>query len=81
MIEDELKAALIDLQEGIEARDGDRVKDRIRFIDQTFVSHRRELDARLKHFLKNRSYQKALAYMQGSTDIPPGRCSGRTDFS
>jgi len=28
-----------------------------------------ELDARLDHFLKNRSYVKALAYLRGDKDV------------
>ena len=81
MIESELKVALEELQTGIGNGDAATIKSRMAFLDQSLETHRRELDSQLKHYLRNRSYTKALDYLNGSTDIPKGRCGGRTDFS
>ncbi|MDQ8202007.1 hypothetical protein [Pelagicoccus sp. SDUM812003] len=76
-----MKADLERLQRGIESGDGDAVKKSIASLDKTLSDHRRAIDPQLKHFLKNRSYQKALMLLNHQTDIPRGRCQGRTDFS
>lgn len=81
MIETQLKEALVGLQDAIGKADAPAIRDRMAFIDGTLQSHRKELDAQLKHYLKNRSYMKALAYLNSESEIPKGRCGGRTDFS
>ena len=78
---EEMKQALVDLQKGIETADAQTIKLRLAFIDDALKSRRKEIDSQLKHYLKNRSYQKALMYLEGQPDIPKGRCGGRTDFS
>ncbi len=81
MIEEQIKDSLEKLQDAIERADAAQIKESMTFVDTALVTHRKDLDARLKHFLKNRSYLKALAHLRGETDIPKGRCGGRTDFS
>ncbi|EDY81186.1 hypothetical protein VDG1235_803 [Verrucomicrobiia bacterium DG1235] len=81
MIESEIKKSLLQLQGAIAEADAGKIKESMSFIDKSLKTHRRELDAQLKHYLKNRSYMKALAYLGGEDDIPAGRCAGRTDFS
>lgn len=81
MIEKELETALVELQEGIDTANGEVIKSRIAFLDKSLQEHRKELDSQLKHYLRNRSYQKALAFLRNEADIPKGRCGGRTDFS
>ena len=81
MIEQKLTDALIDLKGGIEAADAETIRDRMAFLDEALHTHRKELDSQLKHYLKNRSYMKALAFLQGKSAIPKGRCGGRNDFS
>ena len=81
MIEQQLKDALIALQDAIASSDATAIRASLATIDEMVEGGRKEFDARLKHFLRNRSYLKALAYLNGETDIPTGRCSGRTDFT
>lgn len=81
MIEVELKSALLGLQTAISNGDAAGIKSNLAAIEEATVAGRKELDPQLKHYLKNRSYMKALAYLSGESDIPKGRCGGRTDFS
>ena len=81
MIESEIKSMLIELQTAIESTDAATIRQQIAFIDDSLKNHRKDLDSQLAHYLRNRSYQKALAYLNGEADIPKGRCSGRTDFA
>lgn len=81
MIEEQLKEALVELKRGIDSADAAVIKTSMAFIDGALVSEKKALDSQLKHYLKNRSYMKALAYLGGEDDIPKGRCGGRTDFS
>ncbi len=81
MIEAQIKESLIKLQDAIAQADADQIKRSMAFIDGAVLEHKREIHPQLKHFLKNRSYVKALAYLNEEKEIPKGRCSGRTDFS
>ncbi len=81
MIETQIKDSLLKLKDAIADADAEQVKRSIGFIESALQEHRRELRPQLKHFLKNRSYMKALAYLQEEKDIPKGRCSGRKEFS
>lgn len=81
MIETQIKESLVRLQGAIAESDAVGIRESMSFIDEALNTHRKELDAQLRHFLKNRSYVKALAYLGGESDIPKGRCAGRKDFS
>jgi len=81
MIETQIKESLIKLQAAIEAADGGGIREGLAEIDTALKDHRREIDAQLRHFLKKRSYMKALMYLNGESDIPKGKCAGRKDFS
>ncbi|MBK1876372.1 hypothetical protein [Pelagicoccus mobilis] len=81
MIETQIKESLLKLQSSIDGADGAGIRESMAEIDTALKEHRREIDAQLKHFLKNRSYIKALMYLNGESDIPKGKCSGRKDFS
>lgn len=81
MIESQIKDSLEKLRVGIDSANADAIKENMAFLDTALAENRRSLDAQLKHYLKNRSYMKALAYLDGQADIPKGRCGGRTDFS
>ncbi len=72
-----LKAALISLQEGISGANPEQIKSSLSEIDLIKVEEKKSLDAQLRHYLKNRSYQKALMYIGGEEDIPVGRCGGK----
>lgn len=81
MIETKIKESLQRLTTAIAAADAPAIRENMAAIDTFLREHRREIDSQLKHYLKNRSYLKALAYLEGESDIPKGRCAGRTDFS
>tara|TARA_A100001037_G_scaffold242005_1_gene222340 strand:- start:177 stop:395 length:219 start_codon:yes stop_codon:yes gene_type:complete len=46
------------------AKSGDLAKA-IRTLDEILASRGKELPGRLRHFLENRSYQKALVFLEG----------------
>ncbi|MDQ8179281.1 hypothetical protein [Pelagicoccus sp. SDUM812005] len=81
MIETHIKDSLLRLKDAIAGADAAQIKQSMGEIDGALAEHRREIDPQLRHFLKNRSYMKALALLQHETDIPKGRCAGRKDFS
>ncbi|WP_224772620.1 hypothetical protein [Pelagicoccus enzymogenes] len=81
MIETQIKESLQKLKEAIDSADAAGIKQSMGEIDGALIEHRREIHPQLKHFLKNRSYMKALAFLEGEADIPKGRCAGRKDFS
>lgn len=76
MIEKHIKQNLMQLQSAISRADGDAIGSAIRELDQAAADHGRDLDPQLLHFLRNRSYQKALAFLGGDEDIPAGVCGG-----
>jgi len=47
----------------------------IRALDETLQDSDGELDGRLRHFLENRSYEKALVWLQGE-EPEKGICGG-----
>lgn len=77
MIEDELKEALISMQKAISNSDAPEISRCLVQLDEAAQQHRRELDPQLMHFLKRRSYQKALMFLDGEGDIPKGVCGGK----
>lgn len=76
MIRNTLKKTLSALLKSIEEANGDEIRAQIDKLDQLTRDHSKELDPNLLHFLQRRSYQKALAFLEGETDIPPGLCGG-----
>ncbi len=83
MIEEKIKAALIQLHAGIKNSDGAAISSALNQIETTLDAHRDELHPQLAHFLAGRSYAKALAYLGGGDELtakpasPPGGCGGR----
>lgn len=77
MIESNIKENLIGLQSGISEADGARIAAALKDLDRIVADHAREMNPQLLHFLRNRSYQKALAFLGGDEDIPAGSCGGR----
>ena len=80
MIEAKLKEALISMQGAISESDSERIMKSLSDIDEICIAERKTLDPQLKHYLKNRSYQKALMFLEGEEAIPKGRCGGRKEF-
>ena len=80
MIEAKIKAALIRLTDGIKNSDAGAISAALNEVEALLIAHRPELHPQLVHFLKGRSYAKALAWLGGGAEIaakpasPPGGC-------
>ncbi|MDQ8185606.1 hypothetical protein [Pelagicoccus sp. SDUM812002] len=81
MIETQIRESLQQLKDAIANADSAEIKRSMGVIDGALEEHRREINPQLRHFLKNRSYMKALAFLNNENEIPRGRCAGRKDFS
>ena len=75
-MEAEIKAALINLMNGITAADGAVIASETSRLDELVSRGRASLHPQLVHFLDQRSYNKALQFLGGATDIPAGICGG-----
>jgi len=80
MIETKLKEALISMQVAISKSDSEQIMKSLSTIDELRTKGRKEFDPQLNHYLKNRSYQKALMFLEDEGDIPKGACGGRKEF-
>ncbi len=76
-MEKEIKDALIGMMDGIKSADGGLIAERMAFLDRVAREKEAELHPQLLHFLKNRSYNKALLWLGGETNIPAGVCGGK----
>lgn len=76
-MEQEIKAALIALLDGIKAADGRVIAAEMARLDDLTARGRLGLHPQLVHFLERRSYAKALMFLGGEQDIPVGVCGGR----
>jgi hypothetical protein len=76
-MEMQIKDSLIALLNGIKAADGQVISDEMAKLDNYLEQGRAGLHPQLAHFLQNRSYAKALMYLQGDANIPAGVCGGR----
>lgn len=75
-METEIKASLINLMDGIKTADGSAIVAATIRLDELVALNRGHLHAQLVHFLERRSYDKALQFLSGATDIPAGICGG-----
>lgn len=75
MIEEELKEALISMQDAISSSDGPTVSKSLIRLDDLVKENKRDLDPQLKHYLTRRSYEKALMFLNAEGGIPKGLCS------
>lgn len=75
-MEAEIKASLINLMDGITAADGSVVATSTARLDELVSLGRASLHPQLVHFLEQRSYNKALQFLGGATNIPAGICGG-----
>lgn len=64
-METEIKVELMALLDGIKRHDAPCVSRAAAFLDQVLEERRASLHPRLAHFLENRSYAKALAWLEG----------------
>lgn len=75
-MESEIKASLIALLNGIKLADGKIIVEATARLDDLAERGRSGLHPQLVHFLERRSYNKALMFLGGETDIPAGICGG-----
>lgn len=80
-METQIKHSLTALLAAIKASDGQTVADEMTHLDDYLARGRAGLHPQLVHFLENRSYDKALKFLGGDTDIPVGVCGGRAGKS
>lgn len=78
MIQKKIRQVLKDLGVAIRTADSDGLGVALQELDRLVLEHRREIDPQLLHFLRQRSYQKATAFLDGEEDIPAGICGGRS---
>ncbi len=64
MPDPQIKAALIQLLDGIKRSDGEAITREMERLDALAKSQRSVLHPQLAHFLERRSYVKALAYLE-----------------
>jgi hypothetical protein len=74
-MENEIKASLIALLDGIKTANGSVIAAEMARLDAFLASGRGT--PQLVHFLENRSYAKAVMFLGGETNIPVGVCGGR----
>jgi hypothetical protein len=77
-METHIKAALISLFDGIKRTDGQLIAEAMVRLDTLLEEGRSALHPQLVHFMERRSYDKALMWLGGESDIPVGACGGRT---
>jgi hypothetical protein len=76
MIESNIKENLIALQSAIRSADGATIGRALSELDRLAGEGAKAIDPQLLHFLRNRSYEKALAFLGGDQNIPAGICGG-----
>jgi hypothetical protein len=76
-MEDVIKQSLVALLDAIKSADGDAVTVQMTKLDGYLDEGRGKLHPQLVHFLERRSYNKALLFLGGASDIPAGSCGGR----
>jgi predicted translation initiation factor SUI1 len=72
-MENQIKDSLISLLDSIKRSDGDEISAGMRRIDGLLARGRGQLHPQLVHFLQNRSYPKALAYLEAGSEKSRGR--------
>ena len=78
MIQEKIRQLLKELGAAIRNADSSAMVAAMGQLDQLVVAQAREIDPQLLHFLRQRSYQKAEAFLDGEPDIPAGICGGRS---
>ena len=76
MTEPEIKESLLRLTEAIRQADGAVIAAEMARLDDVVQQQRGSLHPQLVHFLERRSYPKAVLWLEGDANIPPGICGG-----
>ena len=64
MVMEELKSSLLLITNPKNAKPGEFIRE-LKSLDEILKQNASNLDPRLKHFLQNRSYEKALIWLKG----------------
>jgi hypothetical protein len=75
-VEEEIKAALVSLFDGIARSNGDTVGAEMGRLDEIVKREKDSLSPQLAHFLERRSYAKALTWLGGEAPAA-GSCGPR----
>ncbi len=76
-MQNEIKTSLTTLMGAIQRSDGAVIAAETIRLDDLLAQGRETLPPRLVHFLQNRSYAKAVMFLDGEGDIPAGVCGGK----
>jgi len=76
-MQERIKKSLMALMDGIKRADAQAVARETRALDGILDGAGEGLDPRLAHFLRNRSYAKALMLLGGDAGVPGGSCGAR----
>lgn len=71
-METEIKVSLINLMSCIKTADGKGIADAILQLDEFVERGRTFMNPQLVHYLRRRSYSKALCFLEGEGDISAG---------
>lgn len=78
MVDTKIKQILQEFRGAISKTDSDGIASALGKLDRITREQQREIDPRLLHFLRQRSYEKAFDYLGGESGMPPGNCGGRS---
>lgn len=73
----DIRTSLTNLMAAIQRGDGAVIAAEMAHLDEALEAGRETLPPRLVHFLQNRSYAKALMFLEGEGNIPAGVCGGK----
>lgn len=76
-MEKEIKETVSGLLEAIARQEQQRIEAALAWLDATVEQRRSELHPQLAHFLQNRNYAKAFAFLGGAADIPARACGAK----
>lgn len=72
-----IKESLTSLLNGISAANGPAIAAEMERLDAFLLGGRAKMHPQLAHYLQNRSYAKALAWLGGEVNLTAGTCGGR----
>lgn len=76
-MEKEIKETVSGLLEAIACKEQQRIETALERLDTMVEQCRSELHPQLEHFLQNRNYAKAFAFLGGAADIPARACGAK----
>jgi hypothetical protein len=76
-MEKEIKETVSGLLEAIARKEQERIESALAWLDGIVAQRSSELHPQLAHFLQNRNYAKAFAFLGGTADIPARACGAK----